>query len=169
MKPSRGFTGPDSDKIIGRCHIYDRNERTELVNANSTKDRKIYTHDEFKARHSGEYLLDDYSRYISRELGKILKEDDSITDKTLRKELVHFRCKKRGNDLIAYTTMYHWGAIVAAPGYTDPVTFGAGGNPYGTSVTVGQDGKMIKDVQAAVKYQAKRTVTAAEWVKKANQ
>jgi NAD(P)H dehydrogenase (quinone) len=71
--------------------------------------------------------------------------------------------------LSLYTTMYHWGAIVAAPGYTDPVTFGAGGNPYGTSVTVGQDGKMIEDVQAAVKHQAKRTVTVAEWVKKADQ
>ncbi|MDR4947483.1 NAD(P)H:quinone oxidoreductase [Neobacillus cucumis] len=71
--------------------------------------------------------------------------------------------------LSLYTTMYHWGAIIAAPGYTDPVTFGAGGNPYGTSVTVGQDGKMIEDVQAAVKHQAKRTVTVAEWVKKANQ
>ena len=70
--------------------------------------------------------------------------------------------------LSLYTTMYHWGAIVAAPGYTDPVTFGAGGNPYGTSVTVGQDGKMIEDVQAAVKHQAKRTVTIAEWVKNAN-
>ena len=71
--------------------------------------------------------------------------------------------------LSLYTSMYHWGAIVAAPGYTDSVTFGAGGNPYGTSVTVGQDGKMIEDVQAAVKHQAKRTVTVAEWVKKANQ
>lgn len=71
--------------------------------------------------------------------------------------------------LSLYTTMYHWGTIVAAPGYTDPVTFGAGGNPYGTSVTVGQDGKMIEDVQAAVKHQAKRTVTVAEWVKTANQ
>jgi NAD(P)H dehydrogenase (quinone) len=71
--------------------------------------------------------------------------------------------------LSLYTTMYHWGAIVAAPGYTDPVTFAAGGNPYGTSVTVDQNGKMIEDVQAAVKHQAKRTVTVAEWVKKANQ
>lgn len=71
--------------------------------------------------------------------------------------------------LALYTSMYHWGAIIAGPGYTDPVTFGAGGNPYGTSVTVGQDGKMIEDVQAAVKHQAKRTVTVAEWVKKANQ
>jgi NAD(P)H dehydrogenase (quinone) len=71
--------------------------------------------------------------------------------------------------LSLYTSMYHWGAIVAAPGYTDPVIFGSGGNPYGTSVTVGQDGKMIEDVQATVKHQAKRTVTVAEWVKKANQ
>lgn len=71
--------------------------------------------------------------------------------------------------LSLYTSMMHWGAIIAAPGYTDPVTFGAGGNPYGTSVTVSQDGKMVDDVQAAVKHQAKRTVTVAEWVKRANQ
>lgn len=64
-----------------------------------------------------------------------------------------------------YTTMYHWGAIVAAPGYTDPVIFAAGGNPYGTSVTVDQDGNMVEDVQNAVKHQAKRTVTVASWVK----
>jgi NAD(P)H dehydrogenase (quinone) len=71
--------------------------------------------------------------------------------------------------LSIYTAMCHWGAIIAAPGYTDPVLFGAGGNPYGTTVTVDQNGKMIEDVQAAVKYQAKRTVTVAGWVKKANQ
>lgn len=68
--------------------------------------------------------------------------------------------------LSLYTTMYHWGAIVVAPGYTDPVVYGAGGNPYGTSVSVSQDGKMIEDVQGAVKHQAKRTVTVAEWIKK---
>lgn len=71
--------------------------------------------------------------------------------------------------LALYTTMYHWGAIVVAPGYTDPVVYGAGGNPYGTSVSVNQEGKMVEDVQAAVKHQAKRTVTVAEWVKKGNQ
>lgn len=38
-------------------------------------------------------------------------------------------------------------------------------NPYGTSVTVDQNGKMIEDVQADVKHQAKRTVTVAQWVK----
>ncbi|WP_027410508.1 NAD(P)H:quinone oxidoreductase [Anoxybacteroides tepidamans] len=65
-----------------------------------------------------------------------------------------------------YTTMYHWGAIVAATGYTDPAIFAGGGNPYGTSVTVDQNGNMMENVEAAVKHQARRTVQVAEWVKK---
>ena len=71
--------------------------------------------------------------------------------------------------LSLYTTMYHWGAIVAAPGYTDQSIFAAGGNPYGTSVSVDQNGNMIEDVQAAVKHQAKRTVQVAQWIKLGNQ
>lgn len=67
--------------------------------------------------------------------------------------------------LSLYTNMHHWGAIVAAPGYTDPSISAAGGNPYGTSVTVDQEGKMVEDVQDAVKYQAQRTVTVAQWIK----
>lgn len=67
--------------------------------------------------------------------------------------------------LALYTTMYHWGAIVAAPGYTDPVTFQAGGNPYGTSVSVDDKGKMKDDVEAAVKHQTKRTVEIAGKIK----
>ncbi|WP_099159199.1 NAD(P)H:quinone oxidoreductase [Virgibacillus ndiopensis] len=63
--------------------------------------------------------------------------------------------------LSLYTSMMHWGAIIAAPGYTDQVLYGAGGNPYGTSVTQGQDGKMVEDVEGAVKHQAKRTVEIA--------
>jgi NAD(P)H:quinone oxidoreductase, type IV len=68
--------------------------------------------------------------------------------------------------LSIYTMMYHWGAIVAAPGFTDPAVFKAGGNPYGTTVSVDENGKMIEDVEAAVKHQAKRTVTVARWLKK---
>ncbi|NLM41447.1 MAG: NAD(P)H:quinone oxidoreductase [Firmicutes bacterium] len=67
--------------------------------------------------------------------------------------------------LSLYTNMYHWGAIVVAPGYTDQSIFAGGGNPYGTSVTVDQDGNMVEDVEAAVKHQAKRTVTVAQWLK----
>lgn len=63
-----------------------------------------------------------------------------------------------------YTTMMHWGAIIAAPGYTDASLFKAGGNPYGTSVTAGRDG-MVEDVEDAVKHQAKRTIEIAGWLK----
>lgn len=71
--------------------------------------------------------------------------------------------------LSLYTIMYHWGAIVAAPGYTDQSIFAGGGNPYGTSVSVDQNGKMKEDVRGAVLHQAKRTVTVAKWVKQGQQ
>lgn len=67
-----------------------------------------------------------------------------------------------------YTSMMHWGAIIAAPGYTDPVIFGSGGNPYGTSVTIGQDGQMAEDVEGAVKHQAKRTIDITKSLKSSN-
>ena len=60
-----------------------------------------------------------------------------------------------------YTSMFHWGAIVAAPGYTDPVLFRAGGNPYGVSVSVDYDGKIKEDhdiIQKAVHHQVHLTV-----------
>jgi NAD(P)H dehydrogenase (quinone) len=65
-----------------------------------------------------------------------------------------------------YATMFHWGAIVAAPGYTDDSIFAAGGNPYGTSVTADQEGNWKEDVTAAVKHQAKRTIQVASAVKR---
>ncbi|MBU5437121.1 NAD(P)H:quinone oxidoreductase [Tissierella sp. MSJ-40] len=65
-----------------------------------------------------------------------------------------------------YTSMMHWGAIIATPGFTDRSIYKAGGNPYGTSVTVDQDGKMVEDVEDAVKHQAKRTIEIASWIKK---
>jgi NAD(P)H dehydrogenase (quinone) len=67
--------------------------------------------------------------------------------------------------LALYKTMCHWGAIIVPPGYTDASIFKAGGNPYGTTATIGQDGKMVDDVEEAVKHQAKRTVTVAKWIK----
>src|SRR5699024_1285842 len=66
--------------------------------------------------------------------------------------------------LSLYTSMFHWSAIVVAQGYTDQSAFGAGGNPYGTSVTAGENG-MVEDVEDAVKHQAKRTVEVATMVK----
>lgn len=64
-----------------------------------------------------------------------------------------------------YTTMMHWGAIIVPPGYTDDSIYKAGGNPYGTSVTVDNDFKMMEDVEDAVKHQAKRTVKIAKAIK----
>jgi len=68
--------------------------------------------------------------------------------------------------LSIYTMMCHWGAIIVPPGFTDPAIFEAGGNPYGTTVTVDEDGKMVGNVEAAVKHQARRTVTIARWLRK---
>lgn len=65
-----------------------------------------------------------------------------------------------------YTSMMHWGAIIVAPGYTNQSAFTSGGNPYGTSVTLDQNNKMVEDVKDAVKHQAKRTVEVASWIKK---
>ncbi|SFU97531.1 NAD(P)H:quinone oxidoreductase [Alicyclobacillus macrosporangiidus] len=67
--------------------------------------------------------------------------------------------------LSLYTSMYHWGAIVVAPGYTDPSTFAAGGNPYGTSVTVTESGEIDDKAVAAIQHQARRLVTVAQWLK----
>lgn len=66
--------------------------------------------------------------------------------------------------LSLYTSMMHWGAIIVPLGFTDQSIFKAGGNPYGTSVTVNQEGKMVEDVKDAVKHQAKRVVEVASWV-----
>lgn len=54
-----------------------------------------------------------------------------------------------------YTTLMHWGAIIVAPGYTDPSLFAAGGNPYGVSTNAGA---FSEAGRAAVAHQAKRRV-----------
>lgn len=64
-----------------------------------------------------------------------------------------------------YTVMMHWGAIIVPPGYTDDSIFEAGGNPYGTSVSQGEDGKPVENVKESVKHQARRTIEVASWIK----
>jgi NAD(P)H dehydrogenase (quinone) len=49
---------------------------------------------------------------------------------------------------------YYWGALIVPPGYTDPVVYAAGGNPYGTSST-GGDGPDATALEAA-RYQGRR-------------
>jgi NAD(P)H dehydrogenase (quinone) len=43
--------------------------------------------------------------------------------------------------LALYNSIYHFGGLIATPGYTDPVVFGSGGNPYGVSVVTGAAGE----------------------------
>lgn len=68
--------------------------------------------------------------------------------------------------LSLYTSMFHWGAIVVAPGYTDNSIYAAGGNPYGTSASVDQDGNIKGDIKGAVMHQTKRLLSVADWIKK---
>jgi NAD(P)H dehydrogenase (quinone) len=52
---------------------------------------------------------------------------------------------------------YHWGALIVPPGFTDPVVYAAGGNPYGTSSVTGPsgDGPDAAALDAA-RYQGRR-------------
>lgn len=64
--------------------------------------------------------------------------------------------------LALYNTIYHFGGIVVAPGYTDPLKF-ADGNPYGVShVTGGGNDVPVTDAEnAALDHMAQRIVRIA--------
>lgn len=54
-----------------------------------------------------------------------------------------------------YVTAMHWGCILVPPGYTDPLKFEDGGNPYGYSTPAGEFGEIGK---RSVAFQAQRLV-----------
>lgn len=58
-----------------------------------------------------------------------------------------------------YTTFMHWGSIIVSPGYTDESIFAAGGNPYGTSVSAGE--QLGEAERAAIAHQARRLLDVA--------
>ncbi|GAB1642346.1 NAD(P)H:quinone oxidoreductase [Krasilnikovia sp. MM14-A1259] len=64
--------------------------------------------------------------------------------------------------LALYHTIYHFGGIVVAPGYTDPLKF-ADGNPYGVSHVTGgaNDAPLTETDYAALDHMAQRIVTIA--------
>ncbi|SNY49526.1 NAD(P)H:quinone oxidoreductase [Paractinoplanes atraurantiacus] len=68
--------------------------------------------------------------------------------------------------LALYNTIYHFGGIVVAPGYTDPLKF-ADGNPYGVShVTGGTNDAPLGDAQyAALDHLAQRIVSIGSRLK----
>ncbi|UQA55562.1 NAD(P)H:quinone oxidoreductase [Polyangium aurulentum] len=62
--------------------------------------------------------------------------------------------------LALYNTLYHFGGIIVTPGYTDPVVFESGGNPYGPSVTAGAGLPTEKNL-AHARYLGKRVTEMA--------
>ncbi len=67
--------------------------------------------------------------------------------------------------LALYNTIHHFGGIVVAPGYTDPVKF-ADGNPYGTSHVSGQGDLPVDDTaRNAGRHQGGRVVRIATALK----
>lgn len=63
--------------------------------------------------------------------------------------------------LALYNTLHHWGSLIVPVGYTDPVVFGANGNPYGTAHAseAGAPGANILD---AARYQGTRLATITQ-------
>ncbi|GIF50392.1 NAD(P)H dehydrogenase (quinone) [Asanoa ferruginea] len=63
--------------------------------------------------------------------------------------------------LALYNSVYHFGGIIAAPGYTDPIKF-VDGNPYGTSHVVGQGDIPVDDTaRGAAQHQGARVAAIA--------
>ncbi|RKN43015.1 NAD(P)H:quinone oxidoreductase [Streptomyces hoynatensis] len=68
--------------------------------------------------------------------------------------------------LALYNSFHHFGGVVVAPGYTDPVKF-VDGNPYGTSHVDAQGGNPIGDeTRNAARHQAERVVRIAAALKR---
>ena len=59
--------------------------------------------------------------------------------------------------LTLFNVFSHFGAVIVPPGYTDPVLFEAGGNPYGTAVASSGKSAVAGEAQlAAARYQGRR-------------
>lgn len=65
--------------------------------------------------------------------------------------------------LALYNVFYHWGSIIVPVGYTDPLLYAAGGNPYGVSFLDRPDGKDVDpEVLAAGRYMGQRVAMYAD-------
>ncbi|WP_440105569.1 NAD(P)H:quinone oxidoreductase [Streptosporangium sp. H16] len=72
--------------------------------------------------------------------------------------------------LAIYNSIYHFGGLIAPPGYTDPVKY-VDGNPYGTShhAVFGPDlGSIDDDTRNAARHQAERVVRLGRALKRGN-
>jgi NAD(P)H dehydrogenase (quinone) len=66
--------------------------------------------------------------------------------------------------LALYNSIYHFGGVIVAPGYTDAVKF-EDGNPYGSSFVSGQGDAPDDTAIAAAAYQGRRVVRIARALK----
>jgi NAD(P)H dehydrogenase (quinone) len=62
--------------------------------------------------------------------------------------------------LALYNTVIHFGGILVAPGYTDPVKFEEG-NPYGVSNSPSSPGEVSDQVRDALSHLVQRTIAVA--------
>lgn len=53
---------------------------------------------------------------------------------------------------------YHWGCLIVPPGYTDPLLYASGGNPYGVSWPSGEGDGPDEATLEAARYQGRRLV-----------
>ncbi|MEU6388083.1 NAD(P)H:quinone oxidoreductase [Streptomyces sp. NPDC046939] len=58
--------------------------------------------------------------------------------------------------------LYHWGCLIVPPGYTDPLLFAAGGNPYGTSWASGGGETPDEATLEAARYQGRHLADIAQ-------
>jgi NAD(P)H dehydrogenase (quinone) len=58
--------------------------------------------------------------------------------------------------------LYHWGCVIVPPGYTDPLLYAAGGNPYGTSWASGGGETPDAATLEAARYQGRHLADIAE-------
>jgi len=65
--------------------------------------------------------------------------------------------------LALYNSFYHFGGLIVTPGYTDPLVFKSGGNPYGPSVTA--TGAPTEADLAHARYLGKRVTEMAKKIK----
>ena len=63
--------------------------------------------------------------------------------------------------LALFNSIYHFGGYIVTPGYTDPLVYASGGNPYGVSVTAGGGGPTEADL-AHARYRGKRVAEVAD-------
>ncbi len=67
--------------------------------------------------------------------------------------------------LALFNTIYHFGGLIVTPGYTDPLVFAAGGNPYGASVTAAPNKGPTAEDLAHASYLGKRVTEMAKKVR----